>query len=214
MNSSEIFRCNSCLFGHFFFYIWFWANINGRPYDSLSKQFLVFYFFNLILTSFIASSWRKLCYRAKKNWDFHISMLIMVWNIQKSAPKNVWCVRVCVCVCSCVFGHVCACLWVFVHACLCAPVPVRMRARTRVCVCVWVLWKISVTALTLANLKGSSWRVLYKEINVQGRLGDWIWAKIHRRVQISYQIFKKEYFRSKFCAEIQVLSEIALYNYR
>ena len=72
----------------------------------------------------------------KKSRDFYVSMLIIIWNIQKSGSKNARCVCVCVCLCLCaclnVFVRIQACLRVMMRICPCLCILVRVRA----CSCV------------------------------------------------------------------------------
>ena len=57
---------------------------------------------------------------------------------------------------------------------------------------IWIFCKISVTALAAVKFKRSSWIVLYKQINIEGRL-ELNLGKIHRGVQIwlNFEFFKK-----------------------
>ena len=137
MNFSQNFRCNSCLFGHFFFIYDFEPILMSIWLIKRALFGFIFFLFNFYHIYFILIEEALLS--CEKNWDFNICMLLITWNIRKSRSKNV-CVCVCVCVCVfvcvfvrvCAFVHACVCFCMFVHVCAC------LCARACPCVCVRV----------------------------------------------------------------------------
>ena len=85
MKVSEIFRNNFRLFDHFFFYIWFWVNMDGRHNGSLNFWFYIFNFSSL--TEYVKRESIVIAWVKKKCSPFDESSFFVRLRIQNKRKK-------------------------------------------------------------------------------------------------------------------------------
>ena len=108
-NELFFFRNNSCLFGHFFFYTWFGANIVGRPHDWL-------FWFSIFLIQFLLYSLVSL--RGSFVSCEQKSKFLCQYAYYDVKHLGKWFKKFQKCVCVCARAHLCAFVRVYARACI------------------------------------------------------------------------------------------------